>query len=58
MKMKVVTYQSPANNSINICKKCEGRLSGNWPKDNKGQEYCAVSYGLHTGTCGICQAQR
>lgn len=53
---KVVTWQSPSGQAINICRKCEQRLrsSNSWPKDSQGQEYCQVSHGLHTSVCHTC----
>lgn len=51
---KVITYQSANGKTINVCKSCENKLEGNWPKDEKGFEYCSVSHGLHKDVCSIC----
>lgn len=55
MTIRVVTYQSPRGNKINICPACESRLNaaGTWPRDASGEEYCQVSHGLHAAdSCG------
>lgn len=52
---KVITYQSPNGEKIDVCKSCEKKLSGNWPRDSKGSEYCTISHGAHKGTCNVCQ---
>ena len=51
---KVITWQAPTGETLNICTKCEKELTGNWPKASDGQEYCQVSKGLHKGRCGNC----
>jgi hypothetical protein len=47
--MKVITYQSPSGETIDLTLKqvTEFTISGQWPKDSKGDEYCTVSHGLH-----------
>ena len=54
--MQVVTYQSPSGQTIDICRDCEQELTAraSWPRDDRGQEYCSVSRGLHDGTCHVC----
>jgi len=59
--MRVVTYQSPRGGRISLCQKCEDEIKASgksWPKDGDGQEYCQVHYGLHSGQCDRCKAQR
>jgi hypothetical protein len=51
--MRVVTYISPNGHKIDICPECAASIK-EWPKDEKGAEYCSVSHGLHRGECGIC----
>ena len=54
-RKRVITYQAPGTGSTkNICRACERKVLGRWPKDHLGQEYCQVSQGLHEGTCDIC----
>jgi hypothetical protein len=50
---KVVTWQSPSGDTLDICLECEVQLakSWSWPKDRTGQDYCQVSHGLHRGEC-------
>ena len=48
---KVVTWMSPTGDTMDICRECEAKLEGRWPKDARGQEYCQVSRGLHRGEC-------
>ena len=52
---KVVTYQTATGNKIDICQKCERERKGNWPKNDRGEEYATVSMGLHKGECDICK---
>jgi hypothetical protein len=49
----VVTWQSPGGDTIDICPECEDRLTAahEWPRDERGEDYCSVSYGLHLGRC-------
>lgn len=51
--MKVVTWQAPSGGSIEVCRRCE-KKRGNWPRNSRGEEYCSVSRGLHSGTCDLC----
>lgn len=53
---KVVTWQSPAGFTLNVCAKCEREFSDSWPKDPHGEEYCQVSEGRHRGQCDLCEA--
>ncbi len=55
--MKVVTWQSPSGDTLDICRECEVRLQRDrqWPKDGRGQEYCSVHHGLHESEMG-CDA--
>lgn len=53
---RVVTWQSPRGIKINICKECEKKLEGKWPKDWSGEEFCTVYKGIHNGRCDICEA--
>jgi hypothetical protein len=52
MKTKVITYQSPSESKINLTPDQVAKLerAGVWPRDERGQEYCSVSHGLHTGS--------
>jgi hypothetical protein len=52
---KVITWVSPAGQTINVCRKCEARLTAarEWPRDGRGDEYCQVHRGLHRGECDI-----
>jgi hypothetical protein len=52
---QVITWQSPRGFKMNICRDCEKKLEGNWPKDWTGEEYCSVYKGIHRGTCDICE---
>jgi len=52
---KIITWATPAGKTKNICKSCEKKLAGNWPKDENGNEYCQVQHGEHSGQCDICQ---
>lgn len=49
--MKVVTYQSPNGDTINLTRAQASKLTAArmWPRDYRGQEYCSVSHGLHRG---------
>ena len=51
---KVITWQTPQGRTINVCQDCEGQLTGAWPRDKRGEEYCQVHEGLHTGHCDVC----
>jgi len=50
--MKVITYQTPSGDRINLTEKQVAALTaaGKWTRNNKGEEYCTVSHGLHAGT--------
>jgi hypothetical protein len=50
--MKVIAYQSPKGNTINLTPDQIHDLEAHsqWPRDWDGQEYCRVSHGLHEGT--------
>lgn len=58
-KIPVVTWQSPGDNAIEICRECEAKLTAEhaWPKDGAGREYCQVSRGEHSGYCEIDDCQ-
>lgn len=47
--MKVITYQSPKGNTINLTEDQihDLKAHGVWPRDWDGQEYCTVSHGAH-----------
>src|ERR1700676_458722 len=51
--MKVVSWKSPSGETVDVCQDCELRLAGRWPRDQKGEEYCSVSRGLHHGECEV-----
>lgn len=53
--MRVVTWQSPSGQTINVCRPCERRLTEaqEWPRDTQGQEYATVSHGEHAGRCEV-----
>lgn len=48
--MNVITYQS-SRDRINLTPPQIAMLerAGVWPRDGAGEEYCAVSHGLHRG---------
>lgn len=50
-KTKVITYQAPSGDTINLTARQIKALErkGTWPKDSRGQEYCTVYRGLHYG---------
>lgn len=52
----VVTYQSPSGARMDICDPCKSRMKadGWWPRDARGEEFCAVSHGAHAGNCVPC----
>jgi hypothetical protein len=54
---KVITWQTDSGDKINICRECESRLraEGEWPRNQRGEEYCQVSMGLHRGHCDTCE---
>lgn len=57
---KVLTWESPSNRTINVCQSCEEALRAKheWPKDNRGEEYCRIGFGgLHDGICTLCAAK-
>ena len=58
--MKVVTYTSSSGSKINVCPGCERRFRrlGEWPRDERGEEYATVSHGLHLGICDTHQDTR
>lgn len=49
--MKVITYQSPNGGTIDLSRKQIAMLEAArvWPRNECGEEYCTVSYGLHFG---------
>ena len=50
-KMKITTYQSASGQECGVTPAQEKRLSqlGVWPRDSRGEEFAAVSHGLHFG---------
>jgi hypothetical protein len=52
---KVTTWQTASGEKIDICKVCEKSLSGDWPRNDRGEEFCQVSHGLHDGECDTCR---
>lgn len=52
MSSKVITYQTPSGDRIDITPAQERKLTqrGVWPRNEAGQEYCQVHKGLHYGT--------
>lgn len=54
---RVVTWQSPSGQTIDVCRICEERLNAEhtWPRDGRGEEYCQVSRGEHHGECDLCR---
>jgi hypothetical protein len=54
---KVVTWQTPRGDVIDICPSCEATLmrrkgyAGAWPTNEVGEQYCQVSHGAHEGAC-------
>lgn len=51
-KQDVITWQSPRGGKIRVTPKQENiaKQANVWPKDDSGEEYCTVSYGLHFDT--------
>lgn len=49
--MKVVTWQTPSGDTIDLTKAQERKLTkaGRWPRNAQGEEYCQVKIGLHVG---------
>lgn len=49
--MKVITYSASNGESIDLTPAQVKKLekAGTWPKNNRGEEYCQVSHGLHVG---------
>lgn len=49
--MMVTTWQARGGAVIHLTPEQEEALAsaGVWPKDERGQEYCSVSHGLHEG---------
>ena len=49
--MKVITYQAPNGSKIDVTDKQAKMMeaAGVWPKNNRGEDYCQVSQGLHAG---------
>jgi len=52
---KVITYSAPNGEEISLCAACVKKLSGNWPKNSWGEEFCTVSHGRHSGYCCKCE---
>ena len=48
---QVITYQAPNGETLNLARSQARRfrISGEWPKNSRGEEFCSVSHGLHTG---------
>lgn len=46
---KVVTWQSPNGETINLTRDQEKQFlaAWTWPRDSRGEEYCTVYHGLH-----------
>lgn len=59
MKRTVITYSTPRGLSIALCQKhiAEAEKSGQWYRDWRGEEYCQVSHGRHSGTCAVCDGR-
>ena len=55
--MKVVTWQAPNGQTLNICLRCEDQIlldsAAAWPRNARGEEYCQVSHGAHDGRCDV-----
>lgn len=49
--MKTITWQSPCGAKIQVTPKQEKvmKAAGFWPRDDRDEEYCSVSHGLHDG---------
>lgn len=49
---KVISYQSPRGDIIHVTPAQARALTTaqTWPRDSRGEEYCKVSRGLHSGT--------
>ena len=50
-EMRVVTYQAPNGETIDLSQAQVAMLerAQKWPRNNRGEEYCSVSHGLHEG---------
>ena len=48
--MKIITYQAPNGQTIDISRQQERQLAaaGKWPRNDSG-EYCSASMGMHSG---------
>lgn len=51
IRSRVVTYQAPSGDMISLTRPQISKLhaASVWPKDWRGQEFCTVSHGLHSG---------
>ena len=57
---QVITWQTPSGRTLNACKPCETKLTvaDEWPRDARGEEYCQVHEGRHSGVCDVCSVGR
>ena len=58
-EMKVITYQAPNGETIDLSQAQVAMLerAQKWPRNNRGEEYCSVSRGLHAGVPTYSDAQ-
>ena len=58
-EMKVITYQAPNGETIDLSLAQVAMLerAQKWPRNNRGEEYCSVSHGLHEGEPTYSDAQ-
>lgn len=60
MSSQVVTYQvAPNGDKISLTVQQIKMLeqAGKWPRNKRGEEYCSVSYGRHTGEPSMTDAE-
>lgn len=53
---RVVIWESPRGARLTVCRDCEARkqASGEWYRDEAGEELCQVYYAEHWGYCDVC----
>lgn len=58
-RSKVITYSAPSGGEISLTRSQAKRLTaaGRWPRNARGEEYCQVSHGLHTGDVSYTDAE-
>jgi hypothetical protein len=52
---KVVTWTTPSGQRLDVCTACEDRLRAarEWPRNDRGEEYCQATFGRHEGLCHL-----